>query len=64
VYRCALQCAQFPMLSAPCPPDGHSPTPPPPNLPSVFETRPLEEEDSSDHTSRSPTSDSSNSKVG
>lgn len=30
VYRCALMCAQFPMLSAPSPPPGHSPTPTPP----------------------------------
>lgn len=45
VYRCALMCAQFPMLSAPCPPDGRSPTPPPLILPSVFKTTTLAEED-------------------
>lgn len=42
VYRCALMCAQFPMLSAPSPPDGQSPTPPPPSLPSVFTTATLQ----------------------
>ena len=31
-------CAQFPMLSAPGPPDGSSPTPVPPDLPMVIET--------------------------
>ena len=36
VYRRALMCAQFPMLSAPEPPDGGSPTPPPPALPLRF----------------------------
>lgn len=36
VYRCALMCAQFPMLSAPDPPEGGSPTPPPPSLPLRF----------------------------
>ena len=36
VYRCALMCAQFPMLSAPDPPEGGSPTPPPPTLPLRF----------------------------
>ena len=36
VYRCALMCAQFPMLSAPDPPEGASPTPPPPSLPLRF----------------------------
>ena len=30
MYRCALMCSQFPMLSAPSPPPGHSPTPTPP----------------------------------
>jgi hypothetical protein len=28
VYRCAIMCAQFPMLSAPSPPDDRSPSPP------------------------------------
>ena len=42
VYRCALMCSQFPMLSAPSPPDGQSPTPPPPTLPSMFTTDTLE----------------------
>ncbi|XP_019857507.1 PREDICTED: uncharacterized protein LOC109585810 isoform X2 [Amphimedon queenslandica] len=33
VYRCAIMCAQFPMLSAPGPPDDRSPSPPlPPPL--------------------------------
>lgn len=38
VYRCALMCAQFPMLSAPEPPDGQSPSPPLPPLPATFDT--------------------------
>lgn len=38
VYRCALMCAQFPMLSAPAPPDGQSPSPPLPPLPAKFDT--------------------------
>ena len=37
LYQCALMCAQFPMLSAPGPPDGSSPTPAPPELPLVIE---------------------------
>ena len=36
MYRCALMCSQFPMLSAPSPPEGHSPTPTPPTLPLRF----------------------------
>ncbi len=31
-------CAQFPMLSAPEPPDGQSPSPPLPPLPATFAT--------------------------
>ena len=33
MFRAALMCAQFPMLSAPSPPEGASPTPPPPTVP-------------------------------
>jgi hypothetical protein len=33
VFRAALMCAQFPMLSAPSPPEGASPTPTPPLIP-------------------------------
>ena len=38
MYRCALMCSQFPMLSAPEPPNGESPSPPLPPLPMKFDT--------------------------
>lgn len=54
VYRCSLMCAQFPMLSAPEPPDGQSPTPPPVALPLKFATSKIGSIDSEDLSRTAP----------
>ena len=67
VYRAALMCAQFPMLSAPSPPEGASPTPTPPILPfsslSSTSNPPLAATDPSHHTT-TPSSDLSHTGPG